>query len=64
MMNKKTKETKVQPIETVQISQEEQRARHKRNVAMALCLGGLVVIFLGVTMFKVGENLSQMERSL
>ena len=41
-------------IETVKLTEKQQKARRNRNVALGLVLGGLVVLFYIVTLIKIG----------
>jgi len=52
------------PVETVELSEAELKACSRRNMALGLCLGALVLIFMGTTMFKIGANLSRVEREI
>ncbi|ODA67231.1 hypothetical protein A7A08_01978 [Methyloligella halotolerans] len=38
--------------------EEFKRRRHKRNIAIALVLGGLVVLFFIVTIVRLGGNVA------
>jgi hypothetical protein len=41
-------------IETVKLTDKQQKARRNRNVALGLVLAGLVVLFYIVTLIKIG----------
>lgn len=41
-------------METVKLTEAQAKARHRRNVAIGLCLAGLVVLFYVVTVVKFG----------
>jgi hypothetical protein len=40
------------------LSEEQKRRRRARNIALALALGGLVVLFYLLTLFKLGGNVA------
>ena len=42
-----------------ELSPEDQRRRRRRSVAIALVLGGLVVLFYAVTIAKLGPQVLQ-----
>ncbi len=42
----------------VVLTQEQKRARSRRNVAIALVLGALVVLFWLVTIFRLGGGVA------
>lgn len=44
------------------LSEAQQRSRRKRSVALALVIGGLVVLFYMITVFKMGSAI--MHRTL
>lgn len=37
---------------------EQQRRQRKRSIAIALCLGALVVLFYAATMVRLGNNVA------
>lgn len=39
------------------LTEAEKKSRRSRNIALALILGGLVVLFYVVTLVKFGENI-------
>ena len=41
---------------TVQLTEQQAKARRMRNIAIGLVLGALVVIFYGATWVKLGSN--------
>ena len=49
-------------LETVRPSQDQSRRRRARSIAIALMLGGLVVLFYVVTIVRVGPGI--LERPL
>jgi len=48
--------TDIQPLESVQLTPEQERSRRVRNIAIALLLGGLVVLFWLTTIVRLGAN--------
>ena len=42
----------------VVLTEEQQRRRRARNIAIAFVLGGLVVLFYLLTLFKLGGNVA------
>lgn len=42
----------------VVLSEDEKRRRRARNIAIALTLGGLVVLFYLITLFRLGANVA------
>ena len=40
----------------VRLSERQLRNRRMRNIAIALCVGGLVVLFYVITVIKVGPG--------
>jgi hypothetical protein len=42
-----------------ELSPEDQRRRRRRSLALALVLGGLVVLFYAVTIAKLGPQVLQ-----
>lgn len=52
------------PVETVELTEAEQKARGRRSKAIAWGLVAMVVIFWAATVFKVGANLAQIDRAL
>jgi hypothetical protein len=52
------------PVETVQLTEAEEKARKSRNKAIAWGLVAMVVIFWAATVFKVGAQLAQIDRAL
>jgi len=47
------------PVPPSRLSPEEQKRRRKRSVALALALGGLVLLFYVVTIAKLGPQVLQ-----
>ena len=45
-----------EPLETVEITEREAKARRSRNVAIAIALAFLVVVFYGATLVKLGSG--------
>lgn len=43
----------------IRLTDEEQKRRRNRSVALGLVLGGLVVLFFWVTIAKLGANVFQ-----
>lgn len=43
--------------ETVELTDAQKRARRKRSVALAICLGLFVVVFYAVTIVKLGPEI-------
>ncbi|GAN00145.1 hypothetical protein U91I_03810 [alpha proteobacterium U9-1i] len=48
--------------ETVQLTPEQERARKRRNVMLALSIGGFMLLVFLITMAKLGGSV--MERAL
>ncbi|MBL4785467.1 MAG: hypothetical protein JKY49_08550 [Cohaesibacteraceae bacterium] len=44
-------------LELVELTPAQQKRRRNRNIAIAVTLGVLVVIFYAVTMLKIGANI-------
>ncbi|MEO0635747.1 MAG: hypothetical protein AAFY73_03785 [Pseudomonadota bacterium] len=51
-------------VETVDLTEAEQKARRNRSKAIALGLVAWVVILWAATYFKVGSNLALVDRAL
>lgn len=45
------------PIETVELTEAQKKARKRRNVAIALALVAMVVIFYVATLTKLGPQI-------
>ena len=41
------------------LTPEQQKARRARNIALALCIGGLCILFFAVTIFRLGGAVLQ-----
>lgn len=41
----------------IRLTEEEQKRRRNRSVALGLVLGGLVILFFWVTIAKIGANI-------
>ncbi|MDB5508002.1 MAG: hypothetical protein JWL93_471 [Hyphomicrobiales bacterium] len=50
------------PLEGVRLTPEQQKSRRSRNIAIAVCVGVLVVIFYALTIVKLGPGI--LERPL
>jgi hypothetical protein len=44
----------VQPV--IKLTPEQEKRRRQRNIAIALAVGALVVIFYAITVVKLGPN--------
>lgn len=42
--------------ETITLTEEQQKKRRQRSIALAVVLGGLVVLFYTVTIIKLGPE--------
>ena len=49
---------RAEPVETVQLTEAELKARRNRSLALALVLAALVVLFFVATLDKLGANLA------
>ena len=49
---------RAEPVETVQLTEAELKARRSRSLALALVLAALVVLFFVATLDKLGANLA------
>lgn len=47
----------VEPLETVELTEAQKKARKRRNVAIALALVAMVVIFYVATLTKLGPEI-------
>ena len=47
-----------QPLETIDLSEAQRRARRKRNIAIGLCLFAMVAIFYAATIAKFGPRVA------
>lgn len=53
----------IRPVEPgIQLTPEQQKSRRSRNIAIAVCVGVLVLIFYALTIVKLGPGI--LERPL
>jgi hypothetical protein len=43
----------------IKLTPEQEKARRARNIALALCVGGLCILFFAVTIFRLGGSVLQ-----
>ncbi|MFD0915945.1 hypothetical protein ACFQ14_05955 [Pseudahrensia aquimaris] len=53
-----TETKKPAPLEMVTLSEKQVAARRKRSIAIAACLGFMVVAFYGATVVKLGPEVA------
>ena len=59
-------EGKIEPGVFIELTEKQRRARRARNIAIGVCLAGMVLAFYAATIVKFGPELyksRQMERS-
>jgi hypothetical protein len=43
----------------IKLTPEQEKSRRARNIALALCIGGLCILFFAVTIVRLGASVFQ-----